>query len=197
MCCCCLVTKSCPTFYNSMDGSPPGSFVHDISQARILQWVAISFSRRFSWPRDKTHISCLAGGFFTTEPPGKPQFNVSSTNLLIVHLWAVLQHAPFPSSHLQLRAPPFCPHLLLWSLTLIVFSLLTSNSERNPVGRIVKINAKLNHHCHFHCYFFGQTMLISEMYYSETQFTYYDIDTLQQMVLGKLENCNPSLIQCC
>ena len=54
---------------------------------------------------------------------------------------------------------------------------------------MLKINAKSNHLCHFHSYFFGQTTLISQMYYSETQFKYYDIDTLQQMILGKLENC--------
>ena len=45
--------------------SPPGSFVHGISQARMLEWVAISFSRGSSCPRDWTHISCIAGGFFT------------------------------------------------------------------------------------------------------------------------------------
>ena len=44
------------------------------SQARILEWVAIPFSRGSSWPRDQTHISCLAGKFFTTEPCGKPFF---------------------------------------------------------------------------------------------------------------------------
>ena len=42
-----------------MDCSPPGSSVHGISQARILEWVAISFSRRSSWSRDQTHISCI------------------------------------------------------------------------------------------------------------------------------------------
>ena len=41
-------------------------------QARILEWVAISSSRGSSRPRDWTHISCLAGRFFTTVPPGKP-----------------------------------------------------------------------------------------------------------------------------
>ena len=41
-----------------MDCSPP---VHEISQARILEWVAISFSRGSSWPRDWTQVSCLAG----------------------------------------------------------------------------------------------------------------------------------------
>ena len=51
--------------------SPPGSSVLGISQARILEWVAISFSRGSSqWGR--THISCIAGWLFTTEPPGKP-----------------------------------------------------------------------------------------------------------------------------
>ena len=55
-----------------MDCSLQGSSVHGISQARTLEWVAISFSRRSSWPRDRTCGSCRAGGFFTTEPPGKP-----------------------------------------------------------------------------------------------------------------------------
>ena len=52
-----------------MDCSPPGSFVHGILQARILEWVAISFSKGSSPPRDRTHVFCLAGGFFTTEQP--------------------------------------------------------------------------------------------------------------------------------
>ena len=66
--CCCLVTKSC----NSMHCSPPGSSVHGIFQARILKWIAIPFSRGFSPPRNGTCISCIAGGFFATEPHGKP-----------------------------------------------------------------------------------------------------------------------------
>ena len=45
-------------FCESMDFSPPDSSVHEISQARILEWVAISLSRGSSWPRDQTHISC-------------------------------------------------------------------------------------------------------------------------------------------
>ena len=69
--CCCLVTSSCLIVSDPMDCSPPGSSVHWISQARILEQVAISFSRGSSQPRDGTCLSCLAGGFFTTEPPGK------------------------------------------------------------------------------------------------------------------------------
>ena len=48
-----------------MDYSPPGSSVHGILQARILEQVAIHFSRRSSQSRDQTHISHIAGGFFT------------------------------------------------------------------------------------------------------------------------------------
>ena len=44
---------------------PPGSSVHVIFQARILEWVAMSFSRGSSWPRDQTQISCIAGRLFT------------------------------------------------------------------------------------------------------------------------------------
>ena len=54
-----------------MDYSPPGSFVSGISQARMLESVAISFSRESSWPRDQTHAACIAGGLFPSELPGK------------------------------------------------------------------------------------------------------------------------------
>ena len=52
--------------------SPPGTCVHGISQVKILEWVAISFSKWSSQPRDQTHLCCIAGEFFTTEPAGKP-----------------------------------------------------------------------------------------------------------------------------
>ena len=54
---------------DSMDRSPPGSSVHGILQARVLEWVAMPASRGSSQPRDQTHIfmsPALAGGFFTT-----------------------------------------------------------------------------------------------------------------------------------
>ena len=68
--CCCLVTKSCPTFCDPVDYSLLGSSVHGIFQARILEWVAISSSRGLPDPH-WTCSSALAGRFFTTEPPGK------------------------------------------------------------------------------------------------------------------------------
>ena len=49
-----LVAQSCPTVWDPMDCSPPGSSVHGIIQARILEWVAIPFSRRSSQPRSQT-----------------------------------------------------------------------------------------------------------------------------------------------
>ena len=60
-----LVTQLCPTLSGPMDCSPPGSSVHGILQARILEWIAISFSRGSSWLRDLIHVSCTAGWFFT------------------------------------------------------------------------------------------------------------------------------------
>ena len=62
---CYLGTKWCLILCYFMDYSPPGSSVHGISQARILEWVVIFFSRGPSRPRDQTHISCLASRFLT------------------------------------------------------------------------------------------------------------------------------------
>ena len=58
------VTQSCPTLFDPMDCSLPGSSVHGILQARILEWVAISFSRGSSWPRDQAQVSHIAGRRF-------------------------------------------------------------------------------------------------------------------------------------
>ena len=65
VCVCVLVTQLCLTLCDPMDRSPPGSSVHGILQARILEWVAIPFSKRSSRPRDQTQVSCTAGRFFT------------------------------------------------------------------------------------------------------------------------------------
>ena len=56
--------QSCLTLCNHMDCSLPGSSVHGIFQARVLEWVAISFSRKSSWPRDRTQVSHIAGRCF-------------------------------------------------------------------------------------------------------------------------------------
>ena len=60
-----LVAQLCLTLCYPMDYSPPGFSVHGILQAKILERVAILFSRGFSWLRDQTWVSCTAGRFFT------------------------------------------------------------------------------------------------------------------------------------
>ena len=60
-----LVAQLCPTLWDPMDCSPPGSSVHRILQARILELFVISISRRSSQPRDQTQVSCITGRFFT------------------------------------------------------------------------------------------------------------------------------------
>ena len=64
--------QSCPTLRNPMDCSPPGSSVHGISQAGILEWIAISSSRGSSQPRDQTQSPALQADCSPSEAPGKP-----------------------------------------------------------------------------------------------------------------------------
>ena len=60
-----LDAQSCPTLRNPTDCSPPGSSIHGIFHARILECIALPFSRGSSWPGDGTEVSCIAGRFFT------------------------------------------------------------------------------------------------------------------------------------
>ena len=73
----CLVAQSRPTVCDPMDCSPPGSSVHGILQARMLEWTAISFSRASSQPEDPTRIlsflsPALQEDSLPAEPSGKP-----------------------------------------------------------------------------------------------------------------------------
>ena len=61
----CLVAQWCPTLCELWNVSPPGSYVHEILQARILEWIAMPSSRGFSQPRDWTQVSHITGRFFT------------------------------------------------------------------------------------------------------------------------------------
>ena len=58
-----------------MDCSLPDSSVHGIFQARILEWVAIPFSKGSSWSRKQTQVSCIAADSLLSEPPGKPLYS--------------------------------------------------------------------------------------------------------------------------
>ena len=72
-----LITQSYPTLCHPMDCNPPGSSVHEILQARIVEWVTISFSRESSWLREWSWVSLILGRFFTIwargEAPPDPE----------------------------------------------------------------------------------------------------------------------------
>ena len=92
--------QSCPTLCAPMDCSPPGSFLHEIIQARILEWVVMPSFRGSSWPRDQTQASCdscIAGRSFTTGPLG------SLIQPLIV--WWSVSNSPFLSFNFLFYKP--------------------------------------------------------------------------------------------
>ena len=102
--------QSCPTLCDPMDCSPPGSSVHGILQAGLLEWVAMPSSRGSSWPRDQTRISCgscTAGVFFTAEPLGKLNLWSIHGYILTLAWWPAHQettsHPPsaLPSSQIK------------------------------------------------------------------------------------------------
>ena len=74
-----LVIQLCPTLCNPIDCSPPGSSVHGIFQARILEWVVMPFSRVSSWPRGQTQVSCIVRRFFTIWATREAQITHAAT----------------------------------------------------------------------------------------------------------------------
>ena len=115
----CLVVLShsvCPALCARKNCSPPGSPDHGIFQARILEWIAISFSKRSSQPRDWTGVSRIVGRHFT--------------------VWATKEvTATSPQNKIRawLHIPPSSPKLhIYWSSHLISLELETSNTCDNP-----------------------------------------------------------------
>ena len=111
------VVQSCPPLSNSINCSLPGSSIHGIFQARILEWVVISFSRGSSPPRDQTRISCvscIANWFFTHWAIGEAQKNIYFCFIdhtkafdCVNHskLWEILQEMGIPDT---LPVKPMC-----------------------------------------------------------------------------------------
>ena len=79
----CLAGQSCLTLCSTMDYSLPDSFVHGILLARILEGVAIPFSKESSWPRDRTQVSCIAGRFFIIWTTRKTKSDILDWGVLI------------------------------------------------------------------------------------------------------------------
>ena len=113
-----------------MDCSPPGSTVHGILQPRILEWVAIPFSRGSSQSRDWTQVPYNEGKFFTTEPPRKP-YNKSSLYGPI--LTKTMKQLPKSSS--------FCSF----------FTVLKQPSENCPWHHDIGIHTYLGMFAHHRC----------------------------------------------
>ena len=68
------VAQSCPTLSDPMDGSLPGSSIHGIFQARVLEWGAMAFSRGSPQPRDRTQVSCIVSKtLYRLSHQGSPQ----------------------------------------------------------------------------------------------------------------------------
>ena len=114
--CVCSVAQLCPTLYNPLDCSPPGSSVHGISQARILEWVSISFSRESSQPRDWTSVfcvSCIAGRFFTCWAIREDQKSGYLWKFKATNEWSLNPNGKTP--------PPL--HLPMLELTILNYSL--------------------------------------------------------------------------
>ena len=83
----CMYAQSWLTLCDPLDCSPPGSSLHGIFQARILEWVSISFSRDSSQSRDQTHVSCvswIAGSSLPPKPSGKYIDSVSQLFFLLL-----------------------------------------------------------------------------------------------------------------
>ena len=121
-----LVTQLCRTLCNPMDYSPPGFPVHGILQEKILECVAIPFSRRSLQPKNQNLVSSLASRFFTVSPPVLVQFSsvqvlsrvrffaspwteARQASLSITNFWSLLKlmsiKSVMPSNHLILCRP--------------------------------------------------------------------------------------------
>ena len=95
---CLVVFDSC----NTTDCTLLGSSVHGVSQGRILEWDAISFSRGSSWPRDQTHVSCVAGG--------------------LLHCRRILYNLSHPEAHLYINMEENINFIILMLLLLLLLS---------------------------------------------------------------------------
>ena len=134
-----LIIESCPTLWDPMDCSLPSSSVHGVLQARILEWVATSFSRGFSQPKYWTQVSCIAGRFFTVwvtreVTSGSPPLPDHKSLHIIICCCSVIQSRPtlcdpMGLQHASLTCPSPTPRacsnsspLSLWCHPTISFS---------------------------------------------------------------------------
>ena len=152
------VSQLCLTPCDLMDCSPPGSSVHGILQARILEWVAIPFSRGYSWPKDQTQVFCIAGRFFTIR---KWTLLLLSHVQLFVTTWTTAQASlSFTVCWSLLRFRPlsrWCYLTISFSAALFSFCLQSFPASGPFSGWIARIKKQCMLHLELqrpkHCYF--------------------------------------------
>ena len=142
-----LVAKLCPILCNPMDYCPPGSSVPGILQARILEQVAISFSRGSFQPRDQIHISHAAGSPFISEPPALFIFSnylskIKKKKLYINFLYfldnnilfKVAQSCPIPCDPIDCSTPGSSIHGIFQARILEWVAISFSRGSFQPRG---------------------------------------------------------------
>ena len=148
-----LVAQLCPTLCDPMDCTPPGSSVHGILQARILECVAISFSRGSSLPRDRTCISCVCciGSqilyhWATWEAPSLTCGSLESRLSSSYHLLSTLtflpssckDHCDSVGSTRTTQVPLSVSRLLISTKSLLSYKVTLTASEASLVAQMVK-----------------------------------------------------------
>ena len=123
------------TLCDPVDYSLPGSPVHGILQTRILEWVAIFFSRGPSWPRDWTWVSCIAGRFFTIWATWEAPYNSASVDKTSQIQLILIQFVSFSECHIYIALPVKPKGLVITS------TLLWTKSCAN-VGTSLKISGQ-------------------------------------------------------
>ena len=143
--CYALLLQSCLTLCNPMGCSPPDFSVHEILQARILEWVAMPSSRGSSQPRDQTQVSHIVGGFFTiwfssvqllshVRLFATPWIAAHQTSLSITNSWSPPKlmsiESVMPSNHIILYPPlSSCPQSFPASGSFQMSQLFTSGGQ--------------------------------------------------------------------
>ena len=166
-----------------MDSSPPGSSVHGLPTARILEWVAISFSRVSSWPRDPTCepvSSALSGRFFTTKPLGEPQTLVWQQwhSVMIPRVWLFVISVLFKTS-----ANSFQYKYLLIVVHLWLVSDPACEGNKSSQKRCTFVRIALNPHESFARYLMS-TLYIVDLMLSPWLSSLYPHQFLQHLVFS-------------
>ena len=120
------ITQSCPTLCNPMDCSLPRFSVHGIFQARIPEWVAISFSRGSSQPRDRTQVSCIVGRSFTVWATRE-----------VINLQSLVTTHTHTHTHTHYKIETLLMKSLLTDVQQAVVQLLHSSLESCP-GNLIR-----------------------------------------------------------